>query len=69
MSIFLDAESLCELTGRRMKSKQIEELRKQGIAFRINATGHPVVTCAAVEGRPVAPPPPAAWSPRVMKAA
>lgn len=69
MSIFLDAEELYELTGRRTKSKQIEQLRNQRIAFRVNATGHPVVTRAAVEGQKAAPLPPPAWSPRVMKAA
>jgi Domain of unknown function (DUF4224) len=48
---FLSELELIKLTGRRMKSRQIAWLRVQGIAFRINATGHPVVTWATVEGR------------------
>lgn len=51
MSAFLQAEDLALLTGRKVKSKQIEVLRKMGIAFFVNACGKPVVTVAAVEGR------------------
>lgn len=51
MSMFLTAEAMEELTGRKVKSKQIEALRKMGVRFFINACGKPVVTVAAVEGR------------------
>ena len=51
MSAFLEAKDLAILTGRKVKSKQIEALRKMGIAFFINACGKPVVPVAAVEGR------------------
>lgn len=34
-----------------MKGRQIDALRKMGIPFYVNATGHPVVTLTAVEGR------------------
>jgi len=66
---FLDGDELQQLTARRMKSKQIAWLRAAGIPFRVNATGHPVVTRAAVEGR--APEPETrrtAWTPRVIGA-
>jgi len=51
MSMFLTVQDLSELTGRKMKSKQIEALKKMGLPFWINAIGEPVVTVAAVEGR------------------
>ncbi|MFJ9450280.1 DUF4224 domain-containing protein [Herbaspirillum sp. NPDC101397] len=50
MSKFLEASDLAILTGRKVKSKQIEVLRKMGIAFFVNACGKPVVAIAAVEG-------------------
>jgi hypothetical protein len=51
MSAFLQADDLAVLTGRKVKSKQIEALRQMGIAFFVNACGKPVVTLAAIEGR------------------
>jgi hypothetical protein len=62
LSTFLSCNDLCELTGRKVKSKQIEALRKMGVAFFVNACGKPVVAVAAVEGRKVAPQP-KQWSP------
>ena len=55
MGVFLNADDLVELTGRRIKSKQIEALRQMGLPFWVNAIGGPVVTIAAVEGRKEAP--------------
>ncbi|WP_313330582.1 DUF4224 domain-containing protein [Comamonas sp.] len=49
--MFLEKEELRSLTGRAFKSLQIAWLRSSGIPFRVNATGHPVVTRAAVEGK------------------
>ena len=51
MSMFLNPDELAMLTGRRIKSKQIDALRKMDLPFRVNACGKPVVTVAAVEGR------------------
>lgn len=51
MSLFLDAAELVELTGRKLKTKQIEALRKMGVPFHVNAVGKPVVTIEAVAGR------------------
>lgn len=42
--MFLDEAQLVKLTGFRQKSKQIAQLRKMGVPFLINASGHPVVT-------------------------
>lgn len=71
MSLFLDDAELAQLTGRRMKSRQIEWLKVEGVPFRVSATGHPVVTRAAVEGRqeqpqPAAPAKVQGWTPRVI---
>ncbi|WP_211474647.1 DUF4224 domain-containing protein [Collimonas humicola] len=51
IKIFLDSSEIFALTGRKMKGRQIDALRKMGIPFYVNATGHPVVTLTAVEGR------------------
>ena len=69
--VFLNDVQLARLTGCRMKSRQIAWLRSSGIPFRVNATGHPVVTRAAVEGRQEQQAQPAAhkpqgWAPRVI---
>jgi hypothetical protein len=63
---FLEDLDLVRLTGRRQKSRQIEWLRSEGIPFRVNATGHPVVLWSVlvdrseniVEG----------WAPRALEA-
>ncbi len=65
---FLNPEELYELTGRKMKSLQIDALRKMGVAFFVNAAGRAVVTRAAIEGSHK----PAAiiekdWTPRVIR--
>ena len=52
---FLSIDDICALTGRKMKTKQIEALRKMGLPFWVNAIGRPVVAVAAVEGRKEAP--------------
>jgi hypothetical protein len=49
--VFLDPEQLVKLTDRRQKSAQIAQLRKMGIPFFVNASGHPVVTESSLEGK------------------
>jgi hypothetical protein len=70
VSKFLSSSEVSELTGRKFKSRQIDALRKMGIAFYVNATGHPVVLCSAIEGKSEvkAEPKKEAWVPRVLKA-
>jgi len=51
MSAFLSCEDVETLTGRKAKSKQIDALRKMGVAFWVNAIGKPIVSQAAIEGR------------------
>ncbi|WP_410594122.1 DUF4224 domain-containing protein, partial [Bacillus sp. SIMBA_074] len=50
---FLSTNELVVLTGRKLKSKQVEALRRMGLPFFVNACGRPIVTRAAVEGRKV----------------
>ncbi len=50
MSIFLDKSDVAILTGKKLKSGQVDVLRKMGIVFYVNAAGHPVVPKSAVEG-------------------
>ncbi|MFK3741329.1 DUF4224 domain-containing protein [Massilia sp. TN1-12] len=61
MGMFLNAEDLAELTGRKIKSKQIEALRRMGLPFHVNAVGKPVVPVSALEGRKPAKPAAPAW--------
>lgn len=67
MSQFLEPPELVKLTGRHHKSKQISWLRTEGVAFRVNATGHPVVTWDAVNGMSAKNPEPQGWRPRVLE--
>ncbi len=48
---FLTEQQLRKLTGFAQPGRQIEQLRKQGIAFYLNGAGRPVVARAAVEGK------------------
>lgn len=69
MSTFLEDWEIIKITGKRAKGKQIDQLRRMGMPFLVNATGHPVVTRSALEGRREAPQPvKQAWVPRVLKA-
>ena len=51
MGAFLSSTDICDLTGRKTKSKQIEMLRKMGLPFFINAAGKPIVPATAIEGK------------------
>lgn len=66
--MFLTEAQIERLTGWKIKSKQIDWLRREAIPFRVNATGHPVVTKAAIEGRVEAPRTDRKWTPRVLAA-
>lgn len=65
-TLFIDEAELAQLTGRKAKSYQIAWLRTSGLPYRINATGHPVVTRTAVEGR-ATPAEVTGWVPRVLQ--
>lgn len=51
MDLFLSPLELAVLTGRKVKIKQIDALRRMGIPFFINACGRAIVARSAIEGR------------------
>lgn len=51
-STFLSKEDVATLTGAKIKSKQVEQLRRMRLPFWINAQGVPVVPRSAIDGRP-----------------
>jgi len=57
---FLTSDEIAELTGRKVRAKQIEALRQMGIAFWVNPVGRPVIARIAIEGRSSAAQTPAA---------
>jgi len=61
VSLCLSREELAELTRTRLKRKQVEFLRKNGIRHYIDDHGWPVVTRAAVEGERDHTQPATAW--------
>ena len=67
-TLFLTPDELALLTGFQRKGRQVEQLRRMGIAFYVNACGRPVVARTSIEGR-AAGVPPRAWAPSVVKIA
>lgn len=49
--LFLTADEVSELTGRRRARMQTEALRRMGIRHVVNAAGHVIVLRAHVERR------------------
>lgn len=67
-SIFLSNEDVAILTGKKLKSGQVDVLRKMGIPFFINASGRPIVTIASVEGsKRMTEQPDKPWIPAVLQ--
>lgn len=67
MSVFLDPSDVAILTGKKIKSCQIDELRRMGIAFFINSSGRPVVPKASIDGsNKPAEQPESTWVPNVL---
>lgn len=65
---FLTQEEISELTGRKVRSKQIEALRQMGLAFWVNPVGRAVVTRSSIEGRAIrAPAAPKKTIPRLLR--
>lgn len=65
--MFLTKEEVAELTGRKTKSKQVEQLRKMAIPFWLNAVGAPVIARSTIEGKPAVTPQRPKWEPNVLK--
>lgn len=67
-AMFLTKEELAILTGRKTKSKQVEQLRKMRLPFWINAMGAPVVARSTIEGKTgAAPAAKVVWVPSVLQ--
>jgi hypothetical protein len=49
--MFLTPEEIAELTGRKIRRLQIEQLRNMAIPFYVNAIGRPVVVRSIIEGK------------------
>lgn len=69
MSIFLAPEDVRKLTGRARKALQIAYLKDNGIAFRVNASGWPVVTLSEIEGGKAKQKEPQKWQSDMIRAA
>ena len=67
-TMFLNPDELALLTGFHRKGRQVEQLRRMGIAFYVNGCGRPVVARAAIEGS-AARASPRTWAPSVVKLA
>lgn len=63
MTLCLSRDELSELTRTRLKRKQVEFLRRNGIRHYIDDHGWPVVTRAAVEGEREQVQPTKTWKP------
>ena len=64
--MFLTRDELFELTGYRIASKQVKQLKAQRIPFYVNRAGHPKVAKAIIEGQrgaPAQPTPKPTWIP------
>lgn len=49
--MFLTKDEVAILTGRKTKSKQIEQLRRMVLPFWVNAVGSPIVARSTIEGK------------------
>jgi len=52
MSAFLTREEIIDLTGYKVRPKQIEWLLRNGVRHWVAATGRPVVPRSAIDGTP-----------------
>ncbi len=64
---FLDDKALRKLTGYKVARLQIDQLRRMGLPFFVNAAGKPVVTRASVEGIRASQPQESSWQPAWAK--
>ncbi len=65
--MFLTEDEVAELTGRKIKRLQIEQLQKMAIPFYVNAVGRPIVVRAVLEGRKQQETVKPRWEPKVLQ--
>lgn len=68
LSLFLDANDIAALTGCKLKARQIEQLKKMGLPFWVNAAGRPVVPRSAIDGQKMVEQD-KSWTPRPLRKA
>ncbi|WP_288076457.1 DUF4224 domain-containing protein [Pseudomonas sp.] len=69
MTAFLDDNEIRLLTGRCQKAKQIDQLKRMGLPFYINAAGRPVVARSAIDTTrrlEVSSTQPSIWRPKIL---
>lgn len=54
MSLWLSDDEVADLTGKRQRRKQCDELARLGVKFRVRGDGFPLVERWQFEGQPVA---------------
>lgn len=66
--MFLTVEDIERLTGYKRKREQCAELTRQGVPYRVNARGEPIVAESFINGtKKVAETP--TWQPALLKRA
>jgi hypothetical protein len=73
MALFLTQDEVAELTGIRRgrnglsrNQLQVEQLRRMGLPFFVNAAGRPLVASAVIEGGVKKQPKQSGWQPAVL---
>ena len=66
--MFLSVDDIERLTGYKRKREQCAELTRQGIPFRVNARGEPIVTESYINGTKKVIEQPT-WQPALLKQA
>jgi len=67
MNLFIKPEEIRVLTGFAQKGKQIEQLRRMGIPFFVNAAGRPVVSNHNFQAQPTQRQQEKVWKPAVLQ--
>lgn len=65
---FLTREEVAELTGTKLRKRQIEVLQANGVRHVINASGWPVVPRSAIDTPSAPARETRGWSPAVLRA-
>ena len=65
--MFLTPEEIEQLTGRKVKKLQVEQLRLMAIPFYVNAIGRPVVVRSVLEGKKEQVAIKPRWEPSVLR--
>lgn len=68
-SEWLTKDELVTVTGKKWRKLQIAWLKQEGIPFRVNLLGNPIVARVALQGgKPAPAPSQRGWTPKVIGA-